>query len=114
MEAVVAAIGIIMTIVDHMVEMAVVTAATVNLNNIQIHITDVNSYFIKPPNFQSSHRQNIINNYKQVEDRRMIVEAVAGAAVMEETEMDGMAHLNLTRDGKNLTEMEVSSSVKRV
>ena len=73
-----------------------------------------NSYFIKLPNFQSSHRQNIINNYKQVEDRRMIVEAVAGAAVMEETEMDGMAHLNLTRDGKNLTEMEVSSSVKRV
>ena len=44
----------------------------------------------------------------------MIVEAVAGAAVMEETEMDGMAHLNLTRDGKNLTEMEVRSSVKRV
>ena len=51
MEAVVAAIGIIMTIVDHMVEMAVVTAATVNLYNIQIHITYVNSYFIKPQTF---------------------------------------------------------------
>ena len=34
MVVVVAAIGIIMTIVDHMVEMAVVTAATVNIHSI--------------------------------------------------------------------------------
>ena len=45
MVVVVAAIGIIMTIVDHMVEMAVVTAATVNIHS---QLLKVNSVIVLP------------------------------------------------------------------
>ena len=44
----------------------------------------------------------------------MIVEAAAGVVETEETAMDGMVLPNLTRGGKNPTEMEVSQKISNI
>ena len=105
MEAVVAAIGIIMTIVDHMAEMAVVTAATVSTFSITL-------LCISPTVFIKLKFKSKYILYYKVEDRLMIV-AVAGAAAMAETVMaDEMVLHNLIPVGKNPTAMVAVSSMK--